>query len=238
MSESDAQRWQRQYAEIAQLAGGLAHEIRNPLSTIRLNVELLSEDLAAENDARSRQIRRKVDRIGDECRRVDSIIGAFLQFAKAGRVEAVPMDLSETVRQFVQFFEAEAGATGVQVRSHLAAGMPAVNLDEALMRQVFGNLARNAIEAMPDGGVIEVTTLTQGDDVILEVIDSGVGMTPEQQAQMFDVFYSSGKKSGSGLGLPTARKIVEAHGGRLECDSEPGSGTRFRVILPATGSAE
>ena len=239
MAETDAERWERQYAEIAQLAGGLAHEIRNPLSTIRLNVELLGETLAEHDDPESRRMLTKVDRIESECRRVDAIIGAFLQFAKAGRVDSSPHDLSELVRQFVQFFEPEAESSSVEIRSHLAAGLPLVNLDEALMRQVFGNLARNAIEAMPDGGVLEVTTVRDGDTVVLEVIDTGCGMSQSQKEKMFDVFYSSGKVGGSGLGLPTVAKIVEAHGGKLACDTEPGKGTRFRVLLPIpNGSTE
>lgn len=229
---TDSIDWQRQYAEIAQLAGGLAHEIRNPLSTIRLNVELLGEELSAKDDADSRRMLTKVERVQSECRRVDAIIGAFLQFAKAGRVETEPRDLSDLVRQFVQFFEAEASDSRVEVRTHLPVGLPLVAVDEALLRQVFGNLARNAIEAMPDGGLLEVATRSEGDCVLLEVIDTGCGMTDEQRSKMFEVFYSSGKQGGSGLGLPTVRKIIEAHGGRLECDSAVGKGTRFRVLLP------
>lgn len=232
LPDGTAEEWRRQYAEIAQLAGGLAHEIRNPLSTIRLNIETLGESLAEQDDAESRRLLQKVDRVGIECRRVDSIIGAFLQFAKAGHIEAEPRDLSDLVRQFSTFFEPEAKCANVEVRTHLAAGLSPVAIDEALMRQVFGNLARNAIEAMPDGGILEVTTYAVDDGVCLEIIDNGCGMTDVQKSRMFDVFYSFGKAGGSGLGLPTVRKIIEAHGGRLECDSEVDHGTRFRVLLP------
>lgn len=233
MPESDAQRWERQYAEIAQLAGALAHEIRNPLSTIRLNVELLGESLDECDDPESRRMRTRVGRIDAECRRVDDIVGAFLQFAKAGRINAEPQDLSNLVRRFLQFFEAEAAAANVEVRSHLAAGLPTIRVDQNLLQQVLGNLARNALEAMPEGGVLEIATFSLNKAVVLEVIDTGCGMTPEQQQKMFDVFYSSGKTSGSGLGLPTVKKIMEAHDGHLECDSEPGRGTRFRAFFPA-----
>ena len=232
MSDTETD-WQRQYAEIAQLAGGLAHEIRNPLSTIRLNVELIAEELQRSEEPRDRRLLKKVDRVHGECRRLEGVLGAFLQFAKAGRVDAEPADLSELVREYVGFFDAEAAGAGVEVRTHLAAGLPSVEVDPALMRQVFGNLARNAVEAMPEGGVLEVGVRGDGDGVVLEVIDTGRGMTAGQQARMFEAFYSHGTKNGSGLGLATVRKIVEAHDGTIECDSEPGKGTRFRVRLPA-----
>lgn len=232
-----AEDWHRKYTEIAQLAGGLAHEIRNPLSTIRLNIETLAESLEQHDDPDSRRLLNKAQMIDRECHRVERILGAFLQFAKAGHIELESRDLSELVRQFVRFFEPEAAECDVTIQTHLAAGLPEVAVDEALMRQVFGNLARNAIEAMPEGGVLAVSTMRTAVDedeprVVLELIDAGLGMTADQKARMFDVFYSM-KPGGSGLGLPTVRKIVEAHGGRLECESEVGKGTRFRVILPA-----
>ena len=227
--------WRAQYAEIAQLAGGLAHEIRNPLSTIRLNVDLIAEELAESDEPRDRRLAKKADRVRGECLKLEGVLGAFLQFARAGRVEAEPADLSAMVRQFAAFFEAEAEEAGVEVRTHLAAGLPPVAADEALLRQVFGNLTRNALAAMPEGGVLEVATRPDGAGVLLEVIDTGRGMTAEQRSRMFEAFYSSGTAGGSGLGLPTVRKVVEAHGGTVECDSEVDRGTRFRVRLPAGG---
>lgn len=234
---NDEPNWQTQYAEIAQLAGGLAHEIRNPLSTIRLNVELIGEELTDSDDPKDRRLAKRVDRVQGECLKLEAVLNAFLQFARAGKVNAEACDLSELVRQQADFFEAEASSTGIEVRTHLAAGLPPVAVDRVLFEQVFGNIARNAVAAMPDGGLLEVNTRADGGDVLLEVIDTGRGMTAEQQARMFEAFYSHGTKGGSGLGLPTVRKIVEAHGGEIECTSEPGRGTRFRVRLPAAGGA-
>ena len=105
-------------------------------------------------------------------------------------------------------------------------------LDKSLMRQALVNLCRNAIEAMPEGGSIDLLTRTRGDDVVLEIIDTGKGMDEKTREQMFQAFFST-RSGGSGLGLPTVRKIVEAHHGRISCESEVGKGTRFTITLPA-----
>lgn len=231
-SNDQTESWRKQYAEIAELAGGLAHEIRNPLSTIRLNVELLREDLAHAEDPSSRRTLRRADRVHQETVRLESVLNDFLQFASANRVNAEACDLSELTREFAAFLTAEAESQGVEVRTHLPTGLPAVQCDAALMRQVFGNLCRNALAAMPVGGVLEIGTRRDGEFILLEVIDTGRGMTAAEQGKMFDAFYSHGTRGGSGLGLPTVRKIIEAHDGTIECDSEPGRGTRFRVRLP------
>ena len=100
------------------------------------------------------------------------------------------------------------------------------------MRQALVNLCRNAIEAMPEGGSIDLLTRTRGDQVVLEIIDTGKGMDEKTRAQMFQAFFST-RSGGSGLGLPTVRRIVEAHHGHIVCESEPGKGTRFTISLPA-----
>jgi signal transduction histidine kinase len=108
-------------------------------------------------------------------------------------------------------------------------------LDRSLMRQALVNLCRNAIEAMPHGGSIDLLTRTRGDQVVLEIIDTGKGMDENTRAQMFQAFFST-RSGGSGLGLPTVRRIVEAHHGQIVCDSEPGKGTRFTISLPVQGA--
>jgi signal transduction histidine kinase len=120
----------------------------------------------------------------------------------------------------------------VELRPHLDSDLPVVMLDKSLMRQALVNLCRNAIEAMPEGGSIDLLTRTRGEDVVLEIIDTGKGMDEKTRAQMFQAFFST-RSGGSGLGLPTVRRIVEAHHGRISCESEVGKGTRFTITLPA-----
>ena len=225
---------QTQLAEISKLAGGLAHEIRNPLSTIGLNLELLEEDLTPGESPRDRRMLRKVQTIRKECAHLEKILESFLQFSRPGCLETQLTDLNEVIQEFVDFFQAESADRQMEIRLHLAASLPKVQLDRRLWKQVLANLARNATEAMPDGGTLEFLTYlsSSGEQVILELIDTGKGMDATTQQRMFDAFFST-RAGGSGLGLPTVRKIVMEHGGRVECESAVGRGTRFRILLPA-----
>ncbi|MBX3441997.1 MAG: HAMP domain-containing histidine kinase [Planctomyces sp.] len=234
-ASDDSERFRRQYTEIATLAGGLAHELRNPLSTIRMNLDLLCEDLQLGDDPRQQRIGRKLDTIRHECSRLQDLLGDFLQFARAGEPDLQERDLSRLVAEFIDFYQPEARACRIELSPHLSASLPPVRVDPNLLRLVLMNLARNAQEAMPDGGQLEIQTLARDGRVLLQVIDSGQGMPEAVRLRLFDVFFST-KPNGSGLGLPTVRKIVEAHNGTIECDSEPGRGTRFTVSLPATRS--
>ena len=237
MTEPPANDWQSDYAEIATLAGGFAHEIRNPLSTIKLNIDLLVEDLHDAGSTRDRRMATKLERVQRECVHLEQVVNAFLQFARSNLVTAQPTDVTAEVADFLAGFEAEAAAASIELSPHLSADLPPVALDPSLFRQVLTNLFRNARQAMPDGGTIEVATHAEADGVRIEVIDTGCGMTAEQRSRMFEAFYSTKtsdkKDGGTGLGLPTVRKIVEAHGGRIACDSDPGRGTRFVITLPA-----
>jgi two-component system, NtrC family, sensor histidine kinase HydH len=231
-ADESSERFRRQYTEIATLAGGLAHEIRNPLSTIRMNLQLLSEDLQLGDDPRHQRIARKLDTIRRECGRLDDLLGAFLQFARAGEPDLQERDLSSLVAEFVDFFQAEAKGHHIEISPHLSASLPPVRVDPNLLRIALVNLARNAEQAMPHGGQLELQTYARDGRVHLEVIDNGPGMPEAVRCRLFDVFFST-KQNGTGLGLPTVRKIAEAHQATIHCDSEPGRGTRFTLSFPS-----
>jgi signal transduction histidine kinase len=220
-----------QYTEIARLAGGLAHEIKNPLSTIRLNMELLAEDLADSQSPRDRRALKKVDVVQRECQRLQNLLDDFLDFAKARHLKLEPSDLSRQVREVLDFFHPKAAEAGIEVVDYLAADLPTVLLDREAIRGAVLNLVLNAEQAMPGGGQLVVRTYATPDGVALDLIDTGCGMDRKTQSQVFDAFFST-KSGGSGLGLPTARKIIEAHGGQITLQSEPGRGTQFTVRLP------
>lgn len=228
-------RWQSRYAEIAAVAGGLAHEIRNPLSTISLNLELLAEDLQAGDSPRERRMRQRVQLLQRECDHLERILNDFLEFARASTLHQVPTQLNDEVVRFLEFFQPQAVEHRVEIMPHLAANLPLVLLDRRMFQQVLLNLARNAIQAMPHGGRLEILTYPAAGAVVLELIDSGVGMDAATLSRIFEVFFST-KPGGSGLGLPTVKKIVEVHGGSITCESEPGKGTRFRLFWPVAPS--
>lgn len=232
---SELERLRRQYAEMAQLAGALAHEIRNPLSTISMNLNLVAEELPESDSAQTRRLQSKIETIQQECRHLENILNAYLQFVRAGELELEPADLNEVVKRFLDFCKPQAESAGVELSFHLSPGLPQIPLDASLMRQVLQNLTRNSLDAMPEGGVIEFQTRCENGSVTLEVIDNGEGMPQETCARIFEAFYSR-KADGSGLGLSTARKIVEAHGGNICCDSEPGRGTRMTLTFPVSNA--
>jgi signal transduction histidine kinase len=223
--------------ELASLAGRLAHEIRNPLSVFSLNLELLIEDFENPETPRDRRALQRLKLLDGECANLERILNDFLQFARAGSLKLEPADLNAAVREFIEFYQPRAKEAGVELSPHLDANLPLVKLDPQTFRQALMNLARNALEAMPDGGVLELQTHSQDDRVLLDVIDTGQGMEAKTQGKIFDVFYST-KTHGSGLGLPTVRRVVEAHGGTISCASEPGRGTRFTISLRACPTGE
>ena len=232
LDDNERSRLLAQYAEIAVLAGGLAHEIKNPLSTISLNLELLVEDITLGDSPREQRMLKKVRIVQRECVRLQVLLEDFLKFARAGELELEETDLNQVVTEFAAFFQPEATAAQVELSPHLASDLPHVRIDRDLFRQVLMNLAINACQAMPQGGLLELQTGQSGEMVQLSLIDTGCGMNAATLARIFDVFYST-KRNGSGLGLPTVKKIIERHGGRLHVDSEPGRGTRVTLLLPA-----
>lgn len=227
--------YRSQYAEIAELAGGLAHEIKNPLSTIGLNLELLAEDIGEPQSPREHRMLVKVRNVQRECDHLGEILEAFLQFAKAGEPQFELCDPKEIVSDFLDFYRPTAAAAGIDVSPHLAADLPAVRGDRRLLRQVLLNLAINAQQAMPSGGQLEIQASEDDGCIVLRVIDNGCGMDETTLEKMWHAFFSR-KPGGSGLGLPTVRKIVESHGGTVSCESAVGQGTRFTIRLPAVST--
>ena len=220
-----------QYTEIAALAGGLAHEIKNPLSTICLNMELLAEDFAAAETPRDRRAAAKIAVVRQECQRLQNLLDNFLSFAKVRTVRFEASDLNRELQRVLEFFAPKAKEAGIELICYLDPELPSVVLDRESFHGALINLVLNAQQAMPNGGQLVMRTLTTASGVALELIDTGEGMDAKTAGQIFDAFFST-KPGGSGLGLPTTRKIIEAHGGRLLVESEIGRGTKFTIELP------
>jgi signal transduction histidine kinase len=219
------------YAELAALAGGLAHEIRNPLSTIRLNMELLAEDLANPQSLRERRALAKIERVEKECQRLEDLLNDFLNFVRPQTYSLEPADLNAEIARVLDFFRPKAEEQGIEVVRYLDADLPTVLLDREPFQAALLNLVLNAQQAMSGGGQLTVRTRSFPGAVALELIDTGSGIDANAMPHIFETFYST-KPGGSGLGLPRVKNIIEAHHGRIDVESEPGRGTRFTILLP------
>jgi signal transduction histidine kinase len=226
-----AQRLLAQYTEISQLAGGLAHEIRNPLSTLSLNLDLLLEDFQNPETPRDRRVLQRVERLRHEVKRLLAVLENFLRFARVQDLKLELTDLNALVDEFRDFSEPQAATKGIVIRTSFATDLPAIGIDRDLFKQALLNLVLNAQHAMPSGGELILTTRLEQPWIALDVTDTGVGMPEEVRSRIFDAFFST-RAEGSGLGLPTTRKIVEAHGGSIDVRSEPGKGSQFTIRLP------
>ena len=230
-SQAGLERLVSHYHELAELAGSLAHEIKNPLAVIRMNVDLLAEDFADADTPRERRARAKFDVVHDQCARLESLLNDFLKFARVRSLDLVPGNLNEQIESVLRFFSVATHDVNIRVLPHLDGGLPSVLLDKEMLRAALVNLVKNAIEAMPDGGTLTVITRITSNGVALDLIDTGIGMDENTALHMFEAFYST-KEGGSGLGLPTARKIIEAHGGRISVQSDVARGTKFTLEFP------
>lgn len=231
-SGDDSARLQLQYNELAELAGSLAHEIKNPLSVIRLNMELLGEDLiAGPTSPDQRRALHKVEIVQKQCERLENLLNDFVRFTRLRQLDLSPGDLNEQVDTVLDLFAAQADELGVEIRRYPLHDLPSVMLDEQLLQAALVNLVKNALEAMPNGGTLMARTRLTRQGVALDLIDTGCGMDEKTAVKMFEAFFTT-KAGGSGLGLPTARKIIEAHGGRIDVQSEIGRGTQFTLEFP------
>ncbi|HZL91808.1 MAG TPA: ATP-binding protein [Pirellulaceae bacterium] len=225
------------YDELAALAGSLAHEIKNPLSVIRMNMELLAEDFAQPETPRDRRALAKIDMVTRQCTRLENLLNDFLKLAKVHRLELLMGSLNEQVERVLDLYAAAAKEQGIEVVRYLDADLPSIQLNAETLQAALVNLVKNAVEAMPDGGQLIARTRLTRTGVALDLIDTGCGMDERTAVKMFEAFYST-KSGGSGLGLPTAQKIIEAHGGRISVHSEKGRGTQFTLEFPTPARLE
>ncbi len=231
MSESPLDQLRLRYEELAELAGALAHEIKNPLSVIHMNAELLSEELVDTDPRFRRRLLEKADIIRQQCERMENMLRDFMRYARLRDLDLTPGNLNEQIERVLRAYQALADQSNVEIITYLDPDLPSMLLHSDSLQAALMNLVKNALEAMTDGGQLVVRTYSTSDGLALDLIDTGCGMDENTAMHMFEPFYST-KSGGSGLGLPTARKIIEAHGGRIAVQSEIGRGTKFMLEFP------
>lgn len=227
-----------QLEELSKLTGELAHEIKNPLSTIKVNLKLVSEDLSSqagqqaerENPAFARAI-RKIDVIQKEADRLEQILNSFLRYIDRAELRLADTDINELVGDMVDFYSPQAQSHSITIRQSLSSDQLVCKIDSDMLKQVILNLFLNAQQAMAGGGELMIRTAKDENFAQVQVSDTGGGIPADKLAEIFRPFYSSRPK-GTGLGLPTANRIIESHHGSLAVDSELGKGTQFTIKLP------
>ncbi len=221
---------------LGQLAGGLAHEIKNPLSTMKLTLQLLEEDFAHDKSALAMRSLRKIELLLKEVNHLDEIVQEFLRLSRGHDLKYQRTDLRKMIHELIEFLSDDAGQRGITLQSQLTGELEVI-VDATYIRQALTNLVRNAFEAIESKGRGEVIVRArqQGDVIVIEVIDTGVGIAPANFERMFRPYFTT-KKGGTGMGLPMVRRIVEEHGGQVTFESVEGAGSRFVLLLPVDPS--
>jgi signal transduction histidine kinase len=225
-------RRQERLAYIGTLASGLAHEIRNPLNSIKLNVELIESELAAGSEkCDPAALAKRLGRIHREADQLQVILDEFLAFARPPKMEVMVTDLNQYLEDLLEFYGPECRRAGIALKRDFARELYPVRIDPAQFKNVILNLLINARDAIDEQGEITVSTRELEHAVQIRVADNGGGVAPGDEERIFEVFFST-KEHGTGLGLAIARRIVEEHGGRLSLENHPGRGATFVIHLP------
>jgi PAS domain S-box-containing protein len=214
------------------LAAGVAHEIGNPLNALNIHLQLLARELRELEDAGSRQaLQDLVDVARTEVERLDTIIAQFLRAIRPSKPVLVAERPTEVLEETLRLLKTEFENRRIAVSVDIPEAVPKVRLDRSQIKQVFFNLIKNALEAMPDGGALKVVFGVGDAFVDISFVDTGKGIAPEELSRVFEPYHTT-KTKGSGLGLMIVQRIIEDHGGEIELASKPNEGTCFKIRLP------
>jgi signal transduction histidine kinase len=241
-TKGDKNKHLAQLEELSKLTGGLAHEIKNPLSTVKINLNLAREDLedsvrsesaktaADKNSTILKRAIRKLAVVQKETDRVEQILDSFLRYIDRTELHLVSIDINELVGDMIDFYSPQAHSHSITIHQGLYNEPLVCKIDPDMLKQVILNLFINAQQAMNGGGDLMIRTDRRAKDAIIQISDTGSGISPDKLPYIFDAYYTS-RPRGGGLGLPTVKKIIEAHKGSIFVNSERGKGTSFEIRL-------
>ena len=218
-------------ASLTTLAAGVAHEIKNPLGSISIHIQLIQKAVAQENSFDKEGISKYLDVLNEEVDRLNGIVIDFLFAVRPINADLERRSLNILVHEVLDFVQFELKEAGITVHENFAKMIPDLDLDEKYMKQALLNIIKNAIAAMPEGGVLDVRTEMDSSDVSLRIADTGVGIEDANLTKIFEPYFTT-KEFGSGLGLTVVYKIVKEHGGEISVSSREGEGTTFTFSFP------
>ncbi|MBQ9430511.1 MAG: PAS domain-containing protein [Kiritimatiellae bacterium] len=219
------------YNAIKMLAAGVAHEIGNPLNAITIHLQLLAREIRDLPPESRDSLSELVDVAQTEVSRLDTIISQFLRAVRPAKPVLVPEHPEEVLQDTLRLLKTECENRRIAVSIDIPSSVPSVLLDRSQIKQVFFNLFKNALEAMPDGGNLKVVFGSTDGFVDISIIDNGQGIPTEELGRIFEPYHTT-KTKGTGLGLMIVKRIIEDHGGEIEVASKPGAGTCFKIRLP------
>ncbi len=219
---------------LGRLAASVAHEVRNPLGAVDIQLQLLEDDLRDVERGLRGRVYHRLNVAQMEIKRLDRIVHNFLRFSRTPRLDLQRISLNDVVRHVFDLVSPEARERGIRLMLDLVDGLPAVDGDESQLGQAVLNMTVNAFQAMESGGDLCARTWTDsdGNQVILSISDTGFGIPDEEIDRVFEFYYTT-RDEGTGLGLSIAQHIIYQHRGHIEVESETGKGTVFRIHMPA-----
>ena len=237
---SDVKRMEREIFQsekmtaLGRLAASVAHEVRNPLGAVNLQLQLLEEDAIEMPEPERARLTRRLIIANAEIKRLDRIVGNFLRFSRAPQVRSERLFLNDVVSRVFELLTPEARDQEVSLVLDLASGVPSVHGDEGQLAQAVLNIAVNAFQAIRGSGRVRASTRRDASGlVVLSIEDDGSGIQAPDIDRVFELYYTT-KDEGTGLGLSIAQRIVYEHGGRIDVESKFGEGTTFSIYLPVT----
>jgi signal transduction histidine kinase len=217
---------------IETLAAGVAHEVRNPLNSLQINLSILEQELLEHLPNRDAHVFEVLRKIAGEIKHLDDFVAEFLRFARPPRLNVERLPVRPLIADLAAFIKPECSKKGVSLDLDLH-GPEFAFLDGFQLKQAILNLVLNALQATPTGGHVAVKTTGDKSQLVVTVLDDGEGMSPEVRGKAFTPFFTT-REEGTGLGLPLVRRVAEQHGGSVEISSEPAQGTAVTMVFPAT----
>jgi signal transduction histidine kinase len=218
-------------ASLTTLAAGVAHEIKNPLGSIGIHIQLIQRSLTRNEKVDRDEVLGFIDIVNEEVERLNKIVVDFLFAVRPMDTKLEEKDLNSLISDLIQFLQYELNEEGIESELHLDETLPELLLDERFMKQALLNIIKNAIAAMPEGGKLTIETARHDNEAVLRITDTGEGMSEDVLNKIFEPYFTT-KDFGSGIGLTLVYKVVKEHYGDISVDSEVGKGTTFSVHLP------